>query len=64
MKTIDNTNGSRPNKNQEYCLTVEFNNGERYSYYGDTKKEATKSFKNKWSNFKGFVKKEWDLEEK
>jgi len=64
MKTIDNTDGQRPTENQEFNLTVEFHNGSRYSYYGNTKKEATQKFKNKFGNFSGFIVKEWNLEEK
>jgi hypothetical protein len=52
------------NENQEYRFTVEFRNGERYCYYGDTKKEAINNFKNKWFNFKGFTKKEWEIVDK
>ena len=61
MKTIDNTKGQRPKENQEFNLTVEFNNGAKYSYSGQTKNECLKKFKQKWNNFKGFVTKEWNM---
>lgn len=64
MKVIDNTNNKRPLKNEEFSLTVEFHNGVRYVYYGDTKKAAEISFKNKFGNYKGFIKKEWEIVEK
>ena len=62
MKTIDNTNKQRPNKNQEFCLTVKNNSGDEYVYYGFTKKEALRNFKNKNYNFKNIVSKEWAIE--
>ena len=64
MKTIDLTNGRRPNLNEgeEYRLTVVFHIGSQYSYYGTTKKEAEQEFKKKWGNYNGFVKKEWSIE--
>ena len=40
---------------KEYKLTVEFRNGQRYCYYGKTK------FKRNFGNFKGFIKKEWEI---
>lgn len=43
--------------NKEYKLTVEFHNGVRYCYYGKTKKQ----FKRNFGNFKGFIKKEWEI---
>lgn len=46
---------------KEYKLTVEFYNGVRYCYYGKTKKEALTAFKKSFGNFKGFVKKEWEI---
>lgn len=61
MKTIDNTQGNRPKENQEFDLTVEFNNGSRYSYSGLTKKECLNKFKQKWGNLKGFVSLEWNI---
>lgn len=65
MKTIDNTNGQRPNQNEEYCLTVEHNNGDRHVYYGKTKKEANRNFKLKYPYFtKNIISKEWGIEEK
>lgn len=42
---------------KEYKLTVEFYNGQRYCYYGKTKKQAIAEFK----RFRGFVKKEWEI---
>lgn len=48
---------------KEYKLTVEFHNGARYCYYGKTKKEALAAFKKSFGNFKGFVKKEWTIEQ-
>lgn len=64
MKTIDLTKGRKPNLNEseEYKLTVTFHNGQRYCYYGDTKREAEEEFKSKWGSYKGFVEKEWDIE--
>jgi len=61
MNNIDNTNGKKPNANQEYNLTVEFHTGARYSYYGDTKKEALKKFTHKFGDFSGFISKEWSI---
>jgi hypothetical protein len=63
MKTIDLTEGRTPNikEGEEYQLTVTFHNGQRYCYYGSTKKEAELQFKKKWGNFKGFIEKEWDI---
>lgn len=46
---------------KEYKLTVEFHNGARYCYYGKTKKQAIAEFKRNFGNFKGFVKKEWEI---
>lgn len=46
---------------KEYKLTVEFYNGVRYCYYGKTKKEALTAFKKSFGNFKGFIKKEWEI---
>ena len=64
MKTIDLTEGKKPNLNEgeEFKLTVTFHNGERYCYYGKTKKEAEQNFKEKWGTYSGFVAKEWDIE--
>lgn len=62
MKTIDKTNGKRPGEDEKFYLTVEFHNGVRYYYSGKTKKEATANFKKKWGSFRGFVKKEWEIE--
>ena len=45
----------------EYKLTVEFYNGQRYCYYGKTKKQAIAEFKRNFGSFRGFVKKEWEL---
>lgn len=50
----DETNG----EDKEYRLTVEFRNGQRYCYYGKTKKQAIAEFKRNFGNFKGFVKME------
>ena len=47
--------------NKEYKLTVEFHNGVRYCYYGKTKKQAIAEFKRNFGNFKGFIKKEWEI---
>lgn len=46
---------------KEYKLTVEFRNGQRYCYYGKTKKQAIAEFKRNFGSFSGFVKKEWEL---
>lgn len=59
MKTLDLTSGIELNENREIELTVEYHNGARYSYSGQTKKECLDQFKAKWGNFKGFVKKEF-----
>lgn len=48
---------------KEYKLTVEFYNGSRFCYYGKTKKEALAAFRKSFGNFKGFVKKEWTIEQ-
>lgn len=48
---------------KEYKLMVEFYNGARYCYYGKTKKEALAAFKKSFGNFKGFIKKEWTIEQ-
>lgn len=48
-------------KNKEYKLTVEFRTGQRFCYYGKTKKQAIAEFKRNFGNFKGFVKKEWEI---
>tara|TARA_R110002124_G_scaffold283449_1_gene459465 strand:- start:2534 stop:2701 length:168 start_codon:yes stop_codon:yes gene_type:complete len=48
-------------KNQLIELTVEFKNGKRYCYSGATKKEATKKYLDKFGNFKGILKKEWEI---
>jgi len=62
MIVVDNTNNKRPSKNkEEFSLTLEFYNGSRYVYYGDTKKSAEISFKTKFGNYKGFIKKEWSI---
>jgi hypothetical protein len=49
--------------NKEYKLTVEFRNGARYCYYGKTKKEALAAFRKSFGSFRGFVKKEWTIEQ-
>lgn len=65
MNTIDNTNGRKPNTNEEFALNVEHENGERHVYYGNTKKEANKNLKNKYPYFtKNIVSKEWEIESK
>lgn len=46
---------------KEYKLTVEFRNGQRYCYYGKTKKQAITEFKRNFGSFRGFVKKEWEI---
>lgn len=46
---------------KEYKLTVEFRNGQRYCYYGKTKKQAIAEFKRNFGNFSNFVKKQWEL---
>lgn len=51
------TNG----EDKEYKLTVEFWNGQRYCYYGKTKKQAIAEFRRNFRSFSGFVKKEWEL---
>lgn len=61
ITTIDNTSGTRPNSDQVYSLTVEFHTGNRYAYFGKTKKEAIQRFNDKWGSFYGFVKKEWEI---
>lgn len=63
MQVIDNTKNKRPMTNEEFSLTVEFHNGQRYIYYGKNKKDAEMSFKKKFGNYKGFVKKEWSIVE-
>jgi hypothetical protein len=42
---------------------MEFHNGAQYSFYGKTKKEAEQNFKKSFGNYKGFVRKEWNIEE-
>lgn len=54
------TNGTN-GEDKEYKLTVEFRNGQRYCYYGKTKKQAIAEFKRNFGSFRGFVKKEWEL---
>lgn len=49
------------NMSKEYKLTVEYRNGQRYCYYGKTKKQAIAEFKRNFGNFRGFVKKEWEI---
>lgn len=61
MKTLDLTNGKKPTSDQEISLTVEFKSGTRYVFYGSTKKEATKKYIQKFGDFKGIVKKEWQI---
>lgn len=61
MKVTDNTSGIKLNENREIELTVEFNNGSRYSYSGQLKKECLKQFKQKFGNFKGVISKEWNV---
>lgn len=46
---------------KEYKLTVEFRNGQRYCYYGKTKKQAIAEFKRNFGSFRGFVKKEMGI---
>lgn len=46
---------------KEYKLTVEFRNGQRYCYYGKTKKQAIAEFKRNFGSFRSFVKKEWEI---
>lgn len=53
------TNETKETK--EYKLTVEFRNGQRYCYYGKTKKQAIAEFKRNFGNFRNFVKKEWEI---
>lgn len=53
--------GPEMNETSEYKLTVEFRNGQRYCYYGKTKKQAIAEFKRNFGSFRGFVKKEWEL---
>lgn len=48
-------------EDKEYKLTVEYHNGQRYCYYGKTKKQAIAEFKRNFGNFKGFIKKEWEI---
>lgn len=48
-------------EDKEYKLTVEYRNGQRYCYYGKTKKQAIAEFKRNFGNFRGFVKKEWEI---
>ena len=48
---------------KEYKLTVEFHTGARFCYYGKTKKEALAAFRKSFGSFKGFVKKEWTIEQ-
>lgn len=38
-------------------------NEARYCYYGNTKKEALTAFRKSFGSFKGFVKKEWTIEQ-
>ena len=47
--------------NKEYKLTVEFRNGQICCYLGKTKKQAIAEFKRNFGNFKGFIKKEWEI---
>lgn len=51
----------KQNIEKEYKLIVEFWNGQRYCYYGKTKKQAIAEFKRNFGNFKGFIKKEWEI---
>lgn len=53
--------GETDGEDKEYKLTVEFRNGQRYCYYGKTKKQAIAEFKRNFGNFSNFVKKEWEL---
>lgn len=46
---------------KEYKLTVGYRNGQRYCYYGKTKKQVSAEFKRNFGNFRGFVKKEWEI---
>lgn len=59
-QVFDETNGTN-GEDKEYKLTVEFYNGQRYCYYGKTKKQASAEFKRNFGNFRGFIKKEWEL---
>ena len=63
MKTLDLTEGKKPNlnENEEYRLTVEFHNGDKYCYYGKTKKEAESKFKKAFGSYRGFISKEWSI---
>ncbi len=63
MKTLDFTNGMKPNtaNGEQYELIVEFGNGSRYAYHGNLKKEAENKFKTKFGNYHGIVKKEWAI---
>lgn len=47
--------------NKECKLTVEYRNGQRYCYYGKTKKQAIAEFRRNFGSFRGFVKKEWEI---
>lgn len=53
--------GETDETDKEYKLTVEFRKGQRYCYYGKTKKQAIAEFKRNFGSFRGFVKKEWEL---
>lgn len=57
MCGTNRTNG----EDKEYKLTVEFWNGQRFCYYGKTKKQAIAEFRRNFRSFSGFVKKEWEL---
>lgn len=61
MRTYDLTAGKRPKDGEEFILTVEFHNGQRYSFYGQTKKACEAKFKDKFPSYKGVVKKEWEI---
>lgn len=53
--------GKQESIEKEYKLTVEFWNGQRYCYYGKTKKQAITEFKRNFGNFKRFIKKEGEI---
>ena len=61
LNTIDNID-RKPCKDESIKLTVDFHNGSRYSYTGQTKKECLNKFKDKFGNTNGFVSIEWNIE--
>ena len=63
MKTTDNTIGKKINGNEEYSLNIENKNGDSRVYYGKTKKEATKNFRDQYPYFtKNIISKDWNIE--